>query len=99
MTRTKAMSFKEVREELGLSQEKAARLLGVTLQTAYRWDNGKTGTPPEMILLLPMMVANKAPSWCKVAEKEGLSPAFLAGHIHGCDDCRVALAYINMKLK
>jgi DNA-binding XRE family transcriptional regulator len=99
MTRTKTMSFNEIREALGLSQERAARLLGVTLQTAYRWDNGKTDAPAEMMVLLPMMVANKAPSWCKVAEKEGLSPAFLAGHIPGCDECKLSLAYLNVKLR
>jgi transcriptional regulator with XRE-family HTH domain len=37
----KQTRFRTVRQELGLSQEAAGRLLGVTLQTAYRWDSGK----------------------------------------------------------
>jgi DNA-binding transcriptional regulator YiaG len=33
---------KEVRQQLGLSQENLARALGVSFATVNRWENGKT---------------------------------------------------------
>jgi DNA-binding transcriptional regulator YiaG len=38
---------KEVRRQLGLSQEELARELGVSFATVNRWENGKT-TPSKM---------------------------------------------------
>jgi len=35
-------SVKEVRRQLGLSQEDLARELGVSFATVNRWENGKT---------------------------------------------------------
>ena len=43
--------IKELRQRLGLSQNKFARKVGVTQITVYNWEQGKT-TPPEPTLNL-----------------------------------------------
>jgi transcriptional regulator with XRE-family HTH domain len=93
----KPTRFRTVRQELGLSQEAAGRLLGVTLQTAYRWDSGKFKTPDEMLGLLPILAAGHLPKPCKEADSKGLNVQFLAEHIHGCVACQRVLAYIRLK--
>jgi transcriptional regulator with XRE-family HTH domain len=93
----KQTRFRTVRQELGLSQEAAGRLLGVTLQTAYRWDSGKFKTPEEMLGLLPILAGGQLPKPCKEAEAKGLNVPFLADHIRGCDACQRVLAYIRLK--
>ncbi len=37
-----SMMVKEVRRQLGLSQESLAQQLGVSYATIHRWENGKT---------------------------------------------------------
>lgn len=37
-----AQKIKEIRKQLGLSQEQLAREIGVTFSTVNRWENGKT---------------------------------------------------------
>src|ERR1700722_7793647 len=88
--------FKATREKLGLSQEAVARLLGVSLKTVYRWEDGKGASAGSdaILELIPILAAGKVPEACKSARKHGLDAAFLAGHIPGCDDCRVFFAYI-----
>jgi transcriptional regulator with XRE-family HTH domain len=93
----KETRFRSLRQKLGLSQEAAGRLLGVTLQTAYRWDSGKFKTPDEMLGLLPILAAGHLPKPCKEAESKGLNVPFLADHIRGCDACQRVLAYIRLK--
>jgi len=44
--------IKEVRGRLGLSQERFAQLLGVSLQTVWRWENGLTRPLPVISLKL-----------------------------------------------
>ena len=39
--------LKEFRKEYGLSMEKFAAKVGVTLQTVYRWESGKA-TPSQL---------------------------------------------------
>ena len=41
-----AVMVREVRSRLGLSQEKFAAKLGVTLPTISRWENGRTKPSP-----------------------------------------------------
>jgi transcriptional regulator with XRE-family HTH domain len=93
----KETQFRSLRQKLGLSQEAAGRLLGVTLQTAYRWDSGKFKTPDEMLGLLPILAAGHIPKPCKESESKGLNVPFLAEHVRGCDACQRVLAYIRLK--
>lgn len=91
--------LKSTREKLGLSQEAVARLLGVSLKSVYRWENGKFEADAgndAILQLIPILAAGKLPQACKDARKHGLDTAFLAGHVPGCLDCRAVLAYLTI---
>jgi HSP20 family protein len=53
-------SIKELRLELGLSQERFAQLLGVSLQTVRRWEEGLTKPLPIMNLKLAQLRRKRA---------------------------------------
>jgi len=94
--------LKAVREKLGLSQDAVARLLGVSFKTVYRWEKGlyEASAGDEAVLqLLPILAARKVPQFCKAARKQGLDTAFLAEHLHGCEECRLALVYLEFQRK
>lgn len=93
---TMTNKFKAVREKLHISQEAVARLLGVSLKTVYRWEDGKGASAGSdaILELIPILAAGKAPETCKDARKHGLDARFLAAHVPGCPDCRVFFAYI-----
>ena len=52
-----AALIREVRGRLGLTQEKFAARLGVTLPTINRWENGRTNPSPLAIRTLRELVA------------------------------------------
>ena len=52
-----AALIREVRARLGLTQEKFAAKLGVTLPTINRWENGRTKPSPLAIRTLRELVA------------------------------------------
>lgn len=52
-----AALIREVRGRLGLTQEKFAARLGVTLPTINRWENGRTKPSPLAIRTLRELVA------------------------------------------
>jgi DNA-binding transcriptional regulator YiaG len=53
----RAALIREVRARLGLTQEKFAAKLGVTLPTINRWENGRTKPSPLAIRNLRDLVA------------------------------------------
>ena len=53
-----AALIREVRGRLGLTQEKFAARLGVTLPTINRWENGRTKPSPLAIRTLREVVAS-----------------------------------------
>jgi DNA-binding transcriptional regulator YiaG len=53
-----AALIREVRARLGLTQEKFAAKLGVTLPTINRWENGRTKPSPLAIRNLRDLVAS-----------------------------------------
>lgn len=93
--------FKAIRDKFHLSQMDVARLLGVSLKTVYRWENGGDASAGSdaILELLPILASGKVPEVCKEARKHGLDAAFLAGHVPGCDECRVFFAYIYTSSK
>ena len=52
-----AVLVREVRARLGLTQEKFAARLGVTLPTINRWENGRTKPSPLAVRTLRDLVA------------------------------------------
>ena len=53
-----AALIREVRGRLGLTQEKFAARLGVTLPTINRWENGRTKPSPLAIQNLRELIAS-----------------------------------------
>lgn len=53
-----AALIREVRGRLGLTQEKFAAKLGVTLPTINRWENGRTKPSPLALRTLREVVAS-----------------------------------------
>jgi DNA-binding transcriptional regulator YiaG len=53
----RAALIREVRARLGLTQEKFAARLGVTLPTINRWENGRTKPSPLAVRTLRDLVA------------------------------------------
>lgn len=53
-----AALIREVRGRLGLTQEKFAARLGVTLPTINRWENGRTKPSPLALRTLREVVAS-----------------------------------------
>ncbi len=52
--------IKEIRRRLGLTQEKFAAKLGVTLPTINRWENGRTRPSPLALQNLRELVSGMA---------------------------------------
>lgn len=42
----------EARERMGISQEQLAARLGVSRQTVYRWEKGKSNPPTSAVLVM-----------------------------------------------
>lgn len=85
---------KETREKCNLSQEKAARLLGIAKNTWVRWETGKF-TPDETLLeLLPYLARNECPSPCSSSRAKGFDGARMARHIQDCRVCWLAINYL-----
>lgn len=94
--------LKAAREKLGISQEGVARLLGVSLKSVYRWENGSfeaSAGNDAVLQLLPILAAKKLPQACKEARKHGLDTAFLAGHVRDCEECRLAFVYLDLQMR
>lgn len=53
-----AALIREARARLGLTQEKFAARLGVTLPTINRWENGRTKPSPLALLKLRELISN-----------------------------------------
>lgn len=53
-----AALIKEVRTRLGLTQEKFAARLGVTLPTINRWENGRTKPSPLAVQNLQELISD-----------------------------------------
>lgn len=51
--------IRELRQEIGVTQEKFASLLGVTCLTVNRWENGKTQPSPLAIKQIEKILFKK----------------------------------------
>jgi len=65
--------IKELRLELGLSQERFAQLLGVSLQTVRRWEEGLTKPLPIMNLKLAQLRRKRASARQKIRGGVGMA--------------------------
>jgi len=91
----------QLRKQLGLSQTKAAEILGVSKNTWVRWEQGKTKSDAARIDLLYKLAKEKRPEPCEMIKADG---KFNWGHfeIHirgterrkGCPKCQELVAYL-----
>jgi transcriptional regulator with XRE-family HTH domain len=94
----KISPLKAVRDRLDLTQQKIAYLLGVSVQTVWRWEhsqNEKQEPPAYIFDLLPILAAGKTPEWCKETAAAGYSTTFLAQHVLNCKQCKLVVTYLE----
>lgn len=97
---TKSKQLQELREKLGLTQEQIARLMGVSLQTVWRWLNSKDKkqeTPDYVFDLLPILARKDVPRFCADATAARREETFLAQHINGCKQCQMVIQFLKIK--
>jgi DNA-binding transcriptional regulator YiaG len=93
----KVSPLKNLRDKLGLTQQKVAYLMGVSLQTVWRWEHSKDAKqePPAYIFdLLPILAAGRVPDWCKDTVAAGYAVPFLAQHVLNCSQCKLVTTYL-----
>jgi transcriptional regulator with XRE-family HTH domain len=90
-------NLKKLRGELGMSQQALSNLLGVSLQTVWRWENDQFDPGTEILRLIRMLHAGKIPDWCATAKGFELDVATLEKHVKTCDTCLMVMSYLNLK--
>lgn len=90
-TKTKARLTEAARkrEELGITQEEAARLLNISKNTWIRWEQG-ISRPKELSLWLDFLwYRNRGacPPPCNEARGQKIDGSFLAQHVPSCKQC------------
>lgn len=83
-----------VRENCKITQEEAARLLGIAKNTWVRWESGEFRPDELKMILLPYLARNKCPLPCKASRTEQFDGARMAEHIRTCRDCWLAINYL-----
>ena len=83
-----------VRENCKISQEEAARLLGIAKNTWVRWESGEFRPDELKLKLRPYLARNKCPQPCLASRDEKFDGARMAEHIRTCHDCWLAINYL-----
>jgi transcriptional regulator with XRE-family HTH domain len=94
---SKAKQLVELREKLGLSQQALSQLLGVSLQTVWRWEKGKFEIDDAILRLIPELHAKRPPYWCEVGKSAAANDTKeLADHLSsGCKQCRDVIYFLS----
>ena len=100
----RGLSVKSVRRSckrgnVQISQEEAARLLGIAKNTWVRWESGEFSPDILMLELLPCLVRNECPQPCFDSRAHKLDCARMAEHIRTCRDCWLAINYLAVVAK
>jgi DNA-binding XRE family transcriptional regulator len=83
-----------VRQDCKITQEEAARLLGIAKNTWVRWESGKFQADGLKLELLPHLARYKCPQLCRPFREKAFSGARMAEHILTCRDCWLAIHYL-----
>jgi transcriptional regulator with XRE-family HTH domain len=94
-----ASRLKALRGSLNLSQQALSNLLGVSLQTIWRWENQEFDFDPSLLNLIPILHSGKTPDWCDSTKKTRADVTALLPHIKGCEQCQMVLFYLDLKTK
>jgi len=98
-TKSEALQLKKLRDSLGLSQQALSNLLGVSLQTIWRWENQEFEFDPKLLNLIPILHSEKIPDWCDSTKKSRADVTTLLSHVKGCEQCQMVLFYLDSKTK
>jgi|ERR1041385_584785 transcriptional regulator with XRE-family HTH domain len=94
-----ALQLKKLRESLSLSQQALSNLLGVSLQTVWRWENQEFEFNPKLLKLIPILNSETIPDWCDSTKKSRADVTTLLSHVKGCEQCQMVLFYLDLKTK
>lgn len=84
---------------VNITQEQAARLLGIAKNTWVRWESGEFRPNPLKIELLPYLARNSCPEQCYGSRDRKWDGAWMADHIRTCRDCWLAISYLAVVAK
>ena len=87
------------RGDIGITQEEAARLLGIAKNTWVRWESGEFAPNGLMLELLPYLSRNECPQPCGVSRSQKWDGKWMAEHIRICRDCWLAINYLAIVAK
>jgi DNA-binding XRE family transcriptional regulator len=87
------------RGNFGITQEEAARLLGIAKNTWVRWESGEFRPDELKLELLPYLSRNECPQPCSASRTEKFDGARMAEHIRTCRDCWLAINYLAVVAK
>jgi transcriptional regulator with XRE-family HTH domain len=82
-----------------ITQEEAARLLGIAKNTWVRWESGEFRPDALKVELLPYLFRNECPQPCSASRTEKFDGARMAEHIRICRDCWLAINYLAVVAK
>jgi DNA-binding XRE family transcriptional regulator len=82
-----------------ITQEEAARLLGIAKNTWVRWESGEFQPDELKLELLPYLVRNECPQPCFASRTQKLDGGWMAEHIRTCRDCWLSINYLAVVAK
>lgn len=82
-----------------VTQEEAARLLGIAKNTWVRWESGDFSPDPLKLELLPYLSRNACPQPCPDSRTQKIDGAWMAEHIRTCRDCWLSINYLAIIAK
>jgi transcriptional regulator with XRE-family HTH domain len=95
-------NIKSTLKHLGISQERAARLLGVSFSTLNAWATRKITLTDEMLRAigtLEVLHREEAPQWCKEGKKLVEDVAAIRKHSRTCEQCVTVVEYLYRERK
>lgn len=102
MTKSQKNPFKAKREELGLTQQKAATALQVAIATWCRWESGANTPLPEHLRLLELLYyfvhPGESPKACAQAEAMSLNSDEFRKHLTTCKPCQLRIEFLHSEM-
>jgi transcriptional regulator with XRE-family HTH domain len=87
------------RDEAKITQEQAARLLGIAKNTWIRWESGEFRPDPLKLELLPYLARNVCTEPCYESRARKWDGQWMAGHLRTCRNCWLAINYLAIVAK
>ena len=92
------IDLKAIIDKLDISQERAARLLGVSFSTFNAWANNPKRKPDaealRAVATLELLHREESPAWCKEGAKLAEDVAAIRKHSRSCERCLTVIEYL-----